>query len=312
MGCVPLTRKLAVCLLALLAVAGCRRPPPPQPAPAKFVLDDAIQHWYGRYDTSARTARGNLPEHPAIDLAGTDFAPTDPVDITTIFDAAYNQGGHPRHVVVTAAVPHRSDKPGRPGDDQFNCLACRPVIGTAVFTLRNNSWLLESENPAVDMAGRQGAPPQVQLVTLGTDVHGIRLESEFDARDQASRSTSLLIPWHESVERAFTAKTAESNRDACGPDSPLRDPCYAWQRAIAFVPVPGQQYDDLTVTTTGTQLPPETLSTPSHARPTASARPRGKSQPAPAPQAIPFTGMERYRFRDGHYQPLATEDSNPR
>jgi hypothetical protein len=315
---VPLTRKVAVCLLALAAIAGCRRQPPPQPAPAEFVLDDAMQHWYGRYDASTRTARANLPEHPAIDLAGTDFAPTDPVDITAIFDTAYTQGGHPRHVVVTAAVPHRSDKPGRPGDDLFHCLACRPVIGMAVFTLRNNSWLLESENSAADLAGSQGNAPQVQLVTLGADVHGVRLESDLEASDEASRSASLLVPWRETVERAFAAETAGSNRDACGPESPMRDPCYAWQRAIAFVPVPGQQYDDLTVTTLGTQLPPESATT-AHARPASSSRTnhltvntRGKSQPPPAPQAIPFTGMERYRFRDGHYQPLATEDSNPR
>jgi hypothetical protein len=303
---VPHTRKLAACLLALLYLAGCRRQPPPGPAPAEFVLDDAMQHWYGRYDVSTRTARANLPEHTALDLAGTDFAAGDPVDITAMFDTAYTQGNRPRHLVVTAAVPHRSDKPGRPGDDMFDCLACQPVIGMAVFTLRNNSWLLESENPAAELAGSGGNPPQVQLVTLGSDVHGVRLESGFTATDESSRRMSLLVPWHETVERAFTTETAHSNREACGPESPMREPCYSWQRAVAFVAVPGQQYDDITVTDIGTQPPPASAA-PGPARVLKTAHARGKSQPPALPQAVPFTGMERYRFNEGRYRPLPVE-----
>ena len=57
--------------------------------------------------------------------------------------------------------------------------------------------------------------------------------------------------------RAFTGETAYSNRDACGPETPLRDPCYAWQRADTFIAVPGQDYDDLVLTGSGTQPPPE-------------------------------------------------------
>jgi hypothetical protein len=313
MRIVPPTRKLALCLLALVAVAGCRRQPPPAVAPAAFVLDDAMEHWYGRYDVSTKMARANLPEHTALDLGGTDFAPGDPVDITAIFDTAYLQGGHSRHLIVTAAVPHRSDKPGRPGDDQFNCLACRPVIGMAVFTLRNNTWLLESENAAAELAGSHGNAPQVQLVTLGADVHGARLESDFEAADESSRSLSLLVPWQETVERAFATETAHSNRGACGAESPMREPCYSWQRAVAFVAVPGQQYDDLTVTTIGTQPPPASAAAGS-AVPvaSASARRRGRSQRSPAPQAVPFTGTERYRFRDGHYLRLTAEEGDAR
>ncbi len=269
-----------------------------------------MQHWYGRYDPSTQMARANLPNHPTIELAGTDFAAKDPVDITAIFDAAYTQAGHPRHVIVTAAVPHRSDKPGRPGDDLFHCLICRPVIGMAVFTLRNNSWLLESENTAAELAGSMGNAPQVTMMTLGTDLHGIRLESQFEARDEASQSVSLLVPWRETVERAFATETAATNRDACGPDSPMRDPCYAWQRAIAFVAVPGQQYDDLTVTSSGTQLPPE-IASPA-AKLVKVAHAHGKTPPPPAPQAIPFAGVERLRFHDGRYTPLASEENSPR
>src|SRR6185437_1124437 len=112
------------------------------------------------------------------------------------------------------AVPHRSDKPGRPGDDLFHCVMCRPVIGMAVFTRRMNTWLLEDENDAVDLAGTNGRPPSVKLVTLGNDLHGIRLESHTQAADFASSGMSLLIPWQEDVVRAFTGETAYSNRDA--------------------------------------------------------------------------------------------------
>ncbi len=304
------SRSIAASAAALLLLGGCQRKPAPVEAPRPFVLADALTHWYGRYDPVTQTARANLPEHPSVDLAGSWFAPKDPVDIVVLFDADYLQAGHPRHVVVTAAVPHRSDKPGRPGDDSFNCLMCRPVIGMAVFTRRLNTWLLEDENDAVDLAGSRGLPPSIKLITIGTGLHGIRLESHTEASDFSSTSMSLLVPWQEDVVRAFTGEIAHSNRDACGPDSPLRDPCYAWQRADTLVPVPGQEYNDLVLTGSGTQPPPD-LEMPPKVKPAKLIRGHGKQKPEPpaAPAAIPFTSVERLRFRDGRYVPVAETDT---
>jgi hypothetical protein len=301
------SRLIAASVAALFLVGGCKRKPAPVEAPRPFVLADAMAHWYGRYDPATQTARANLPEQPSIDLAGSWFAPKDPVDIVVIFDAAYIQAGHPRHVVVTAAVPHRSDKPGRPGDELFNCVLCRPVIGMAVFTRRLNTWLLEGENEAVDLAGGNGKPPAVKLVTLGTDLHGIRLEGHMQASDFAGTSMSLLAPWQEDVVRAFTGETAYSNLNVCGPESPLREPCYAWQRPDNLVPVPGQDYDDLVLTGSGTQPPPE-IEPAKVAKPT-TLHGRHKPEPPAVPAAIPYTSVERLRFRDGKYVPLPDTDA---
>jgi hypothetical protein len=113
---------------------------------------------------------------------------------------------------------------------------------------------------------------------------------------------SLLVPWQEDVVRAFTGETAYSNRNACGPDSPLRDPCYSWQRTDTLEAVPGQDYEDLILTGSGTQPPPQTESR----KPAKSTRSHGKQQPEPPtiPAAIPYTSVERLRFRDGKYVPL--------
>jgi hypothetical protein len=109
------------------------------------------------------------------------------------------------------------------------------------------------------------------------------------------------------VVRAFTGETAYSNRNACGPDSPLREPCYAWQRTDTLVPVPGQDYDDLTLTGSGTQPPPET----DLAKAATPTRIRGRHKPEPptVPAAIPYTSVERLRFRDGKYVPLPDTDA---
>jgi hypothetical protein len=299
-------RPIAAYAAALLLFAGCQRKPAPVEAPRPFVLADAMQHWYGRYDPSTQTARANLPELPSANLVGSWFAPRDPVDIVVIFDAGYLQSGHPRHVVVTAAVPHRSDKPGRPGDDLFQCITCRPVIGMAVFTRRLNTWLLEDANDAVDLAGGNGKPPSVKLVTLGTDHHGIRLESQTQADDFTSSSVSILVPWQEDVVRAFSQETAYSNRGTCGPQSPLRDPCYSWQRVDTFADVPGQDYDDLVLTGSGTQPPPEVNKDLKPA-----TLPHGKTPATPAePAPIPYTSVERLRFKEGKYVPLPGTDTS--
>lgn len=305
MGGVFRARPIAVLAAAILLAGGCRREPAPVEAPRPFVLSEAMQHWYGRYDPATQTARANLPELPSIDLVGSWFAPRDPVDIVVIFDAGYTQAGHPRHVVVTAAVPHRSDKPGRPGDDLFSCITCRPIIGMAVFTRRLNTWLLEDANDAVDLAGGNGKPPSVKLVTIGTDLHGIRLESHIQADDFTSASVSILVPWQEDVVRAFNQETAYSNRGACGPESPLRDPCYAWQRTDSFADVPGQDYDDLVLTGSGTQPPPDHDADLTPVKLT-----RGKKTATVADAPIPYKSVERLRFKEGAYVPMQDTDTS--
>jgi hypothetical protein len=122
-----------------------------------------------------------------------------------------------------------------------------------------------------------------------------------------ARQTTSRAPWQEDVARAFTGETAYSNRNACGPESPLRDPCYAWQRTDALVPVLGQDYDDLVLTGSGTQPPPE----PEAVRTAKPARLHGKQkpEPPPVPAAIPYTSVERLRFRDGKYTPLPDTDA---
>lgn len=305
MGGVPRARSIVSLAVAVLMLGGCQRKPAPVESPRPFVLADAMTHWYGRYDPATQTARANLPDHPSINLAGSWFAPNDPVDIVVIFDAAYVQAGHPRHVVITAAVPHRSDKPGRPGDDQFNCVMCRPVIGMAVFTRRLNAWLLEDANDAVDLAGGNGKPPAAKLVTLGTDLHGIRLESHTNADDFSSTRLSILVPWQEDITRAFSEETAYTNRDACGPQNPLRDPCYSWQRTDSFASIPGQDYDDLVLTGSGTQPPPHLDA----AELTLVRHTRGKQNSATTPATAPYTSVERLRFKDGKYDPIPNTDT---
>jgi hypothetical protein len=303
------SRSIAASLAALLLLCGCQRKPPSAIVPRPFDVNDAMEHWYGRYDRSNQTARANLPDHPDIDLTGSWFAPKDPVDIVVVFDAPYQQAGHPRHAIVTAAVPHRSDKPGRPGDSTFNCLYCQPVIGMAVFTLRLNTWVLESENEAVDMAGSRGLPPSFRLVTLGTELHGVRSEAHVEASDFSSARMSMLVPWQDDISRAFAGETAYSNRGACGPQSPLQEPCYAWERKDALVEVPGQDYDDLVLTGSGTiPAPQPKLQTQGPAK--VAAR-RGKAAPPqPPPAVIPYSAVERLRFRDAEYVPLPDTDTS--
>jgi hypothetical protein len=180
----------------------------------------------------------------------------------------------------------------------------------AVFTLRLNTWVLESENEAVDMAGSGGLPPSFRLVTLGTDLHGVRSEAHVEASDFSSARMSLLVPWQDDISRAFAGETAYSNRNACGPESPTREPCYAWQRKDALVEVPGQDYDDLVLTGSGTKPAPEPeLPLKGQARPAATRRGKAAPLPEPLPAVIPYTAVERLRFRDAEYVPLPDTDT---
>jgi hypothetical protein len=139
-------------------------------------------------------------------------------------------------------------------------------------------------------------------------LHGIRLESHTEADDFASSSVSILVPWQEDVVRAFSEDAAYTNRDACGPESPMRDPCYAWQRTDAFVDVPGQDYDDLVLTGSGTRPPPN-LDTSPRVKPTKLSHGKQGAGPAAVPAALPYRSVEHLRFREGKYVPMPDTDT---
>ena len=89
----------------------------------------------------------------------------------------------------------------------------------------------------------------------------------------------------------------------------MRDPCYAWQRADTFADIPGQDYDDLVLTGSGTQPPPD-LDTSLRMRPVKVVHGQGKQSASSAvPAGLPYTSVERLRFRDGKYLPMQDTDT---
>jgi len=89
----------------------------------------------------------------------------------------------------------------------------------------------------------------------------------------------------------------------------MRDPCYAWQRSDAFVDIPGQDYDDLVLTGSGTQPPPD-LDTAPTMKPAKLPHGHGKQklEQTGVPAALPYTSVERLRLKDGKYLPLQDTD----
>jgi hypothetical protein len=75
-----------------------------------------------------------------------------------------------------------------------------------------------------------------------------------------------------------------------------------------LVAVPGQDYDDLVLTGSGTQPPPD-LDVPPKAKPARHVRGKQPPQPPAVPAAIPYTSVERLRFKDAEYVPLPDTDT---
>ena len=83
--------------------------------------------------------------------------------------------------------------------------------------------------------------PSIKLVTLGTDLHGIRLESHTEASDFSSTSVSLLVPWQEDVVRAFSWRDRLQQPRRLRPRQPAARPllCLAARRHLRRRSRPG-------------------------------------------------------------------------
>ena len=135
---------VAVCGVAALprarggAAATSQRPaPPPSPGmesvPEDFKLPDAMKTLYGNYDPLAHTSTFRLTKtfpHTFFDKPGK-------VDARAFLTTGAKDTGAMKVFVLTFGVPH--------GSPEFDCHACAPVIGAAVFAKKDGgAWAVES------------------------------------------------------------------------------------------------------------------------------------------------------------------------
>jgi hypothetical protein len=264
-------RHLAVALVlaapSFALAANAARPQTPAPAPlqvpAGFDIAFAMNALYGNYDAAAGTS---ISTAPTTGLEYTNFQPGQKVNVKPFFAAASTTG---EVFLATFAVP---------ADGGFDCHACAPLIGAAVFVKSGDAWKLEaSEKPDI-IFGQYGAPPMAQLFQFGPRHTGIELSYTYGGQGVTDSHVIFLVAWNAGFSQAWSEIVSSDNSGYCGAQAP--SPCYAYHVELKFEEGVVTGYDDLTVTTTGTDL--------------SSDSPSGVRS---------VTGVQHLRFSDGKYVP---------
>ena len=200
------------------------------------------------------------------------------VAVSIILLAQVREGDATRTYLATSA------KPAQDSEGEYNCHACAPAIGAAIFVWQGQHWVLESADTAIGFLGGWGDPASVELVAVGPEKHGFLLSWSDLGQGFASSSKVLLIRIGKSIAQVWGIGDESDDLDAIDPDDKQNSPppykSSATFRFLAGAKGTGSQsgYYDIEVTSSGTSW-------------------KGNGHPVQ-----PENWIEIYRFRDGKYR----------
>ena len=222
-------KNLILFLICLCAASSLRAQAPlsrrPQAPLSRF---DALRQLYRNYDPEKNTAQWDCPKEQNSEGPHTGWlcwAEYSPVSVEVLLMA---EVGEDETYLVASAKPAHAPA-------GYDCHACAPAIGVAVFAAREGKWTLQSANPAVGFYGGWGAPPDINLVNVGLGKRGLLLSTEGIAQGFAWSSKVLLMPVGTTVAEVWSIQDEQDNSGAYDPDDkPFKQVPYRSSAAIRF------------------------------------------------------------------------------
>jgi hypothetical protein len=204
-----------------------------------FDVAQAMRMVYGNYDLKKQTSVASLPkEKSSFPAAGEEQ-----MTVRAFFNAFSGDAGAQSFVLLTYAVPTR---------DGFDCHACAPTIGMAVFSQKGLKWTMDASNRAITISGGWGKPPtDIQLVQIGPNRQAVKIIDVGGGQGETVAVLQLLIPWNDTVNLGLERIIADDDNGLCDPNGL---PCYANRRTVTFIPKDKVEYYDLELKLTGTDL----------------------------------------------------------
>jgi len=245
----PLRTKCHSALLAaaLVLASGCHKQSPAisleqSNTNEPFDLAQAMKILYGNYDAKALTSVASLPKEKSSFPASGEEQMT----IRVLLGAFSGDAGAQSFVLVTYAVPASKQ--------DFDCHACAPTIGMAVFSQKGLKWSIDASNRAITSSGEWGKPPtDIQLVQVGPNRRAVKFIDVGGGQGETTAVLQLLIPWNGTVDLGLEQIIADDNKGGC--DSKGSLPCYANHRSVTFLRNDHVEFYDLELKLTGTDSP---------------------------------------------------------
>jgi hypothetical protein len=233
-------------------------------APTGFEVGQGMSMFYGNFDPVSQTST------VAYSSADSAMHGRESMTARPLFHKLIVEPGGQRFVLLTYAVPKR--------DEKYDCHACAPTLGMAVFNKKGSTWILSAANRAITNAGGYGKPPtDIELVEIGTNRYAVQIK-DVDTGGESTAVILILAPWNDTVNLALERIIGDDDKGMCEPKGL---PCYANHRTVNFSHNANADYFDLELKLTGTDLP-------------ISDAPR-------AWLARKVSGLELLKFEDGKY-----------
>lgn len=117
-------------------------------------------------------------------------------EVSVIFDAPYRQDNSGKHIIITATVP---------AGEHYECHACAPLIGGAVFRRSGKRWVLEAENKYITVTGKFGSTDRevIRLAKIGSSRYGVIFQGDDVHQGYISNYVSLIVPYGKSLVEAL-------------------------------------------------------------------------------------------------------------
>lgn len=201
-------------------------------AQARLSLPDALGQLYQNYDPDHGTAQWQCTkgqeETPKTEgwPCWKEYAT---VVVSVVLMMEVGENGTDKVYLVASAKPANFPS-------VYDCHACAPAIGVAVFQATEGDWALRSANPAVGFYGGWGKPPEVSIVPVGLQERGFLLSTSDIAQGYAWSSKTLLLPIGRTVAEVWSIQDQQDNHGAIDPDDKLNKQVpYRSSAAFKFV-----------------------------------------------------------------------------
>jgi hypothetical protein len=184
------------------------------PAQEPLSQDEALKQLYNQYDPATETAqwvctKGQLIPSPYSEGWPCRKEDTN-VSVSVLLMAEVQEDKAEKIYLVASAKP-ASDPSG------YDCHACDPAIGVAVFTWQAEHWVLQSANAATGFWGGWGSPPYVDFVTVGPSKYGLILSLDNEGQGFASSYKVLLVPADKTVSNVWSIEDEQDDYGAYDP-----------------------------------------------------------------------------------------------
>jgi len=234
---------------------------------------------FDNYNPKTKSSQYDIPQTTLLDLKGSGFEIGDDIVVQPLWTYAITEGGKRKIAFLTFAVPKSSVGLAETDPRSFECHACAPLIGAAIFVREGDRWQVESSRTVVSRGGGFGSPPaDFQIIVIGPHKIGIEVSDGDTGGGETTISKVIMVPWKGKVNEALRYVAADNNKGDCGTEKDEL-PCYANHKRLSFVPRANHDYFDVLLTLSGTDM----------------------TEVAPY-RARAVHGLERFTLEDGSYR----------